>query len=48
MCELNGLGQIIWTGKNIDQQDFSNLQNGLYFLQVINLTGKQTLKLIKQ
>ena len=44
----NSLGQIIWTGKNIDQQDFSNLQNGLYFLQVINLTGKQTLKLMKQ
>jgi hypothetical protein len=45
---LNSTGQIIWTGKNIEQQDFSNLQNGIYFLKVSAQTGQQTLKLIKQ
>ena len=44
----NSMGQIIWTGKNIDQQDFSFLQNGIYFLNVSTQTGQQTLKLIKQ
>lgn len=45
---LNSLGQTIWTGKNIEQQDFSQLQNGHYFLKVSTQTGQQTLKLIKQ
>jgi|GEM_PF-1892561 len=44
----NSLGQIIWTGKNIEQQDFSNLQNGIYFLKVYTQTRQQILKLIKQ
>ncbi|MFM7090068.1 MAG: T9SS type A sorting domain-containing protein [Bacteroidota bacterium] len=44
----NSIGQIVWTGKNIDQQDFLNLQNGLYILKVSTQTGQQTLKLIKQ
>ena len=44
----NSIGQIIWTGKNIDQQDFSFLQNGIYFLNVSTQTGQQTFKLIKQ
>jgi hypothetical protein len=42
------MGQIIWTGKNIDQQDFSYLQNGLYFLNVTNQNGMQCIKLVKQ
>lgn len=41
---INSFGQIIWTGKNIDQRDFSDLTNGLYFLKVDN----KTIKLIKQ
>lgn len=44
----NSVGQIIWAGKNIEQLDFSNLQNGLYFLKVSTETGTQTHKLIKQ
>jgi len=44
----NSIGQIVWAGKSIDTQDFSNFQNGLYFLKVSTQTGQQTLKLIKQ
>ncbi|MFZ4476612.1 MAG: T9SS type A sorting domain-containing protein, partial [Saprospiraceae bacterium] len=44
----NSMGQIIWTGKNIEQQDFSNLQNGIYFLKVSTQTRHQTFKLMKQ
>ncbi|MFN4083877.1 MAG: T9SS type A sorting domain-containing protein [Bacteroidia bacterium] len=44
----NSIGQIIWTGKNIEQQDFSNLQNGLYYLTAFYYNRHQTLKLIKQ
>jgi len=44
----NASGQIIWIGKNIEQQNFSYLQNGIYFLKVSTQTGQQTLKLIKQ
>jgi hypothetical protein len=45
---LNAMGQTIWTGKNIEQQDFSQLQNGLYFLKVSTQVGQQSIKLIKQ
>jgi hypothetical protein len=44
----NSIGQVIWTGKNILQQDFSYLQNGLYFLNVTNQNGMQCIKLVKQ
>lgn len=44
----NSFGQLVWSGKGIQQQDFSNLQNGLYFLKVSTQTGQQTLKLMKQ
>jgi polyhydroxybutyrate depolymerase len=40
---INDIGQVIWTGKNIEQQDFSNLPNGLYFLRIDN----RTIKLLK-
>lgn len=45
---INSLGQMIWTGKNIDQQGFSDLDNGIYFLRVFNQYGQKTIKLIKQ
>lgn len=45
---INVYGQTMWTGKNIDQEDFSFLQPGLYFLQVARQTVKKTIKLIKQ
>jgi hypothetical protein len=41
---IDYFGQIIWTGKNIEQQDFSYLSNGLYFLRIDN----QIIKLMKQ
>jgi len=44
----NSLGQIIWIGKNIEQQDFSYLKNGIYFLKVLTQTGQQSIKLSKQ
>lgn len=45
---LNSIGQIVWTGINIENQDFLYLQNGLFFLKVTSQFGQQTLKLIKQ
>lgn len=44
----NSIGQIIWVGRNIEQQDFSNLANGLYFLNITYKIRQQTLKLIKK
>ena len=40
----NYLGQVVWTGKHIDQNDFSELTRGLYFLKI----DDRTMKLIKQ
>lgn len=31
---FNSVGQIVWQGRQIDSQDFSSLQNGLYLLQI--------------
>jgi hypothetical protein len=44
----NSIGQIVWRGENIENNDFTHLQNGIYFLKVSTQTGQQTLKLIKQ
>jgi polyhydroxybutyrate depolymerase len=41
---LNCFGQVVWTGKNIEQKDFTELACGLYFLQLEN----KTIKLVKQ
>jgi len=41
---LNSIGQTIWFGKNISQQDFSYLTGGFYFLKADNTVYK----LIKQ
>ena len=47
-CELlNILGEKIWSGIHIEQQDFSNLKSGIYFLKVNNKSSSQTFKLIK-
>jgi polyhydroxybutyrate depolymerase len=40
---FNSFGQIVWTGHNIEQNDFSDLMCGLYFLQLEN----KTIKLVK-
>lgn len=44
----NVFGQTVWSDKNIEQQDFSHLTNGIYFLTIIKDHVWQTLKLIKQ
>jgi hypothetical protein len=44
---LNSTGQIIWSGKQINNQDFSSLSNGLYFLRINKGNLTQTTKLIK-
>jgi hypothetical protein len=44
----NMFGQTIWSGTQIQQQDFSYLTNGIYFLTVTENYNKQILKLIKQ
>jgi hypothetical protein len=40
----NYFGQIMWTGKYIEQKDFSELNRGLYFLKIDDIT----IKLIKE
>jgi hypothetical protein len=45
---LNAMGQKVWSGKFIEQQDFSDLPKGLYVLKV-NTTGSPLLvKVLKQ
>ncbi|MCX6190118.1 MAG: DUF1566 domain-containing protein [Bacteroidetes bacterium] len=44
----NALGEIIWTGINIEETDFSTLEPGLYFLRVKEPNSEFTIKLIKQ
>lgn len=44
-CQLlNQLGQILYSGNEIEQQNFSDLPKGIYFLKVEN----QTVKLVKE
>ncbi len=45
---INKLGQTIWSGKQIEQEDFSNLTTGLYFLRIKNENSGQTIKILKQ
>jgi polyhydroxybutyrate depolymerase len=41
---FNYFNQVVWSGKSIEKQDFSELTGGLYFLKVDN----RTIKLVKQ
>jgi hypothetical protein len=43
---LNLIGEIIWSGKKIGTQDFSNLEKGVYFLNIMNKDHVK-IKLIK-
>lgn len=43
---VNAIGQQIFVGKNIEEQDFSSLAKGVYFLKVQNTSS--VLKLIKE
>jgi arylsulfatase A-like enzyme len=40
----NAVGQVVFLGKNIEKQDFSNLPSGVYFLKI---SGKRPFKLFK-
>lgn len=44
----NLYGQMVWSGKQIAQQDFYDLTSGIYFLTILTDHAKQTLKLIKE
>ena len=45
---INAVGQSVWSGKQIEQQDFSGLTTGLYFLKVKNHDSLTTFKIMKQ
>lgn len=44
---MSGLGQIVWSGKNIEENDFTSIGSGIYFLKVTSLNYSKTFKLIK-
>ena len=44
----NSLGQIIFSGKNIQSHDFSSINKGLYFIKIYDNTSAKVLKLIKE
>lgn len=43
----SNVGQLIYQGKSIENQDFSNLSNGVYFLKISD-KSTSTIKLIKE
>jgi hypothetical protein len=45
---VNAVGQSVWSGKEIANQDFSKLSDGLYFLKVKSNLTTQTVRLIKR
>ena len=44
---FNALGKLIWTGKNIENQNFNHSQRGMYFLKVQTNDAFKTFKLLK-
>jgi len=44
----NSLGQTIWSGCHIEQQDFSQLATGVYFLRIETQNRVETIKILKQ
>jgi CubicO group peptidase (beta-lactamase class C family) len=44
----NTLGQTVWSGKYIEQKDFSDLYMGVYFLKIKTSRSIQIVKLMKQ
>ncbi len=44
---INSLGEIIYTGKNISEHDFSNIANGFYFLKITDGSKRQVSKIVK-
>jgi hypothetical protein len=43
----NEIGKLVFTGKNIEKEDFSNLSKGIYLLEIIGQATSK-IKLIKQ
>jgi hypothetical protein len=40
---MNNLGQVVWTGRGIENMDFSRLASGIYYLQV-NMNNRAVVK----
>lgn len=48
-CELvNVAGQMVWKGKQIEKQNFSDLSPGVFFLNIFDANSRQTIKLIRK
>lgn len=45
---VNSIGETIWSGKHIEEQDFSDLSSGLFFLKVTAISSIDVIKLVKQ
>jgi hypothetical protein len=45
---INAIGQIVWSGKNIEQHNFSDLTKGVYMMRVLDGNSTQIFKLIKE
>ena len=45
---FNITGQVIWSGKQIEKEDFSYLENGVYFLSIKTNNRINVIKLIKE
>jgi len=44
----NSIGQVVWSGKNIELQDFSYLTSGFYLLKINWMNRMENVRLIKQ
>ncbi len=45
---LNITGQLLWSGDQIEQYDFSSINAGLYLLKIVTQNSNQTIKIMKQ
>ena len=45
---LNMTGQLLWSGDQIEQYDFSSINAGLYLLKIVTQNSNQTIKIMKQ
>ena len=45
---INSTGQTVWNGMKIENQDFSSIAGGIYFLKVQSDNSIQTTRLIKR
>ncbi len=45
---MNSMGQTLWVGHQVEQQDFSGLSAGIYFLRINSRHSSQTIRLVKE